>query len=46
MTNFECPICNGLHEIDEYDWVQTCIGYFWLGNMENEIKKWLEKYKK
>lgn len=43
MKMFKCPICHDEHEIDEYGWVQTCIGYFDLNNIEHKIEKWLEK---
>ena len=41
--NFKCPLCHEEHEIDEYGWVQSCIGYIELGSMIGEIEKWLEK---
>jgi len=44
-----CSICNGIHHIDKWGWVQTCIGYFELNNLKYEVEKWnnaqLEKSK-
>ena len=43
MANtINCPVCNELHEIDKYGWVQTCIGYFDILNFDYEITKWME----
>ena len=38
---YKCPLCLEEHEIDEYGWIQSCIGYFELGSMIGEIEKWL-----
>jgi hypothetical protein len=43
MKTYKCPMCHDEHEIDKYGWVQSCIGYFELGNMINEIEKWLNE---
>ena len=38
---FKCPACHEQHKIDKYGWVQTCFGYFELGNLIYEYEKWL-----
>jgi len=43
MKTFKCPICHEEHKIDQYGWVQSCIGYFELGNMIFEIEKWVNE---
>lgn len=40
---WKCPMCHDEHEIDKYGWIQSCIGYIELGNMINEIEKWLSE---
>jgi len=37
-----CQVCGGSHNVDKYGWVQSCIGYFELGEMNNEINKYLK----
>lgn len=43
MKKYKCPLCHEEHEIDEYGWVQSCIGYFELGEMINKIEEWVKK---
>jgi len=43
MKTIKCPLCGDKHEVDKYNWVQSCIGYFDLGNFEGEIRKWRKK---
>ena len=43
MKVWACPMCHEEHEIDQYGWVQSCIGYIELGMMIDEITKWLAK---
>lgn len=40
---YKCPLCHEEHEIDDTGWVQSCIGYFELGEMIGEIEKWVNK---
>ena len=39
----KCPICYEEHEIDQYGWIQSCIGYFDLGNFIFEVDEYLRK---
>ena len=41
---YKCPLCNGEHEIDQYDFVDSCIGYFWMDNMAYHIIEWGKKH--
>lgn len=38
-----CPVCNNEHKIDKYNFVDSCIGYFDMGNFAYEIEQWLKK---
>lgn len=42
MNYYNCPICGGSHKIDKYDWIQSCIGYFWKEEIKMKEKKYLE----
>ena len=42
LTKWACPICNGLHDIDKYGWVDSCIGYYDLINIEYQQNKWVK----
>ena len=33
-----CPLCLGVHEIDNTDWIQSCQGYISLGDFEMIVK--------
>ena len=37
-----CPLCGEHHTIDKYDWIDSCIGYYWIENFKEEVRKKLE----
>ncbi len=43
MSKIDCKVCGGSHDVDNYGWVHSCIGYYQLADVDNEINKYLEK---
>lgn len=38
-----CKICGDKHTIDKYNWIDSCIGYFWMGNWDEQIIKYYKE---
>ena len=38
IEHIECPLCQNLHPIDKYDWIDTCEGYMSLEDFEMIVK--------
>ena len=34
----KCPLCQNLHPIDKYNWIDTCQGYLSLTDFEMIVK--------
>lgn len=41
----ECPLCGDNHPVDEYDFVNSCIGYFWVEEFKIKVIEYFGKKK-
>ena len=37
----KCGVCGNSHGIDKYDYVESCIGYFWIENIKFKEDEYL-----
>ena len=40
---YSCPICHEEHEIDKYNFIDSCIGYMWLLEFPFKVKEYEQK---